>query len=291
MQRKDSYHFYAMITILFWSWAYVFTRLALQHFTSFALGFLRYFVASATLLVVVFITKMKVPDKKDCPLFLASGAFGFFFYMITFNKASETVSSATGSVIIAMTPIITALLARVLYSEKLKVYQWIAITIEFFGILVLTLMNGIVSVNTGILWMLGAAFFLSGYNLLQRHLTKKYSALQSSTYSIFAGTILLLLFAPTAVTQVKTASPIQFLYIVILGIFSSAIAYVAWSKALSKAEKTTYVSNYMFVTPFLTTLFGFVIAGEIPDTATFFGGVIIMAGLLLFNKETVFRNI
>ena len=41
----------------------------------------------------------------------------------------------------------------------------------------------------------------------------------------------------------------------------------------------------MFVTPFLTTILGFVMMGEVPDKATILGGIIILFGLFLFNKE------
>lgn len=39
----------------------------------------------------------------------------------------------------------------------------------------------------------------------------------------------------------------------------------------------------MFVTPFLTSVLGFLIAGEIPDHATLCGGGIILIGILIFN--------
>jgi drug/metabolite transporter (DMT)-like permease len=39
----------------------------------------------------------------------------------------------------------------------------------------------------------------------------------------------------------------------------------------------------MFITPFLTSIFGFFIASEVPDQATMIGGSIILLGVLLFN--------
>ena len=43
----------------------------------------------------------------------------------------------------------------------------------------------------------------------------------------------------------------------------------------------------MFVTPFLTTVLGFVMMGEVPDPSTMLGGIIILLGLFLFNKENL----
>lgn len=282
MRFKTSFHMDAMITILFWSLAYVLTRLALQYFTPFSLGFLRYFIASCTLLAVALTTKMKLPQKQDLPCFILAGALGFFLYMIAFNQGQRTVTAATGSIVISTVPVLTAFLAQIFYQERLHYIQWLAIVIELIGVTVLTLMDGVLSINTGLFWLFLAVLFLSLYNLLQRKLTKKYTALQTSAYSIFFGTILLALFAPSSIKEASHAPGIQWVYLAVLGICSSAVAYAFWSKAFSKAEQTSQVSNYMFVTPFLTSLLGFLIAGEVPERSSLVGGAIIIAGFFLF---------
>lgn len=290
---KKNYHFYAIITIIFWAMAFVFTRLGLQYFDVYTLSFLRYLSASLTLIVIIYFMKINKPKKEDFTTFFLSGAIGFFIYVILFTKGTGMVNSATSSVVIAMVPVFTALLASFFYHEKLKIYQWIAIVIEFIGILVLTLMNSTFSVNEGILWLLVAALCLATYNLLQRKLTKKYTAIEASTYSIFVGTLCLCIFLPSSI-EITMKAPLEYIiYVLILGIFSSAIAYIAWAKAISLAEKTTYVSNYMFVTPFLTTILGFIMINEKPDKSTLLGGVIILSGLFIFNKQNLlepFKN-
>ncbi len=285
MKVKDSFHPYAMITIAGWSMAYVFTRLALHHFSVYSLGFLRYLVASASLLAVAVLMRLRPPVFRDIRWFFLSGAAGFFLYMITFNKGTSLVAAATGSVIISTVPIMTSVLARFIYNERLEVYQWIAAGIEFTGIIILTCTGKDISAGAGVPWLIAAAVLLSSYNIIQQKLTRKYTSLQVSSYSIFAGTLMLSIFAPGSVAEVRAAPPIQFFYLAILGIFSSAIAYVSWTKAFSKAEKTAHVSNYMFITPFLTGVLGYLIAGEVPGMSTFTGGAVIMAGFVLFYKD------
>jgi len=283
MNFRNSFHPYAMVTILFWSMAFVLTRLTLQHFSVFSLGFLRYVIASCILLVIALVTKMSLPRKQDIPLFLLSGFVGFAFYMVAFNQGQAAVSAATASILIATAPLITALEARFLFGEKLKGSQWFAILLEFAGVAVLTLLNGDLTVNAGLVWLLLAAFSLSIYNLLQRRLTKTYSAMQTTSYSIFFGTVLLAVFAPAAVGEAASAPWIQWCYLILLGIGPSAIAYVCWAKAFAKAKNTSSVSNYMFVTPFLTSLLGFLLINEVPDRATVLGGSMILLGVLIFN--------
>ena len=290
MRLKSNYHLYAATTILFWSVAFVFTRLALKHFSAGSLGVLRYLAASATLLIVAFATHMKPPALRDLPWFLLSGAVGFTLYMWAFNCGSLTVSASTSSVMLATAPILTALLARVVYREKLKPLQYAAIGISFLGVVALTVLRGGFTVSAGIAYLFAAALLLAVYNLIQRRLTKTYTPLQSTAVSIFCGTLLLCVYLPGATAELKTAPPVQYLYILFLGIFSSAVAYCAWAKALSLAANTSSVSNYMFVTPFLTTLLGLWLAGEPVEPATVIGGLLIIAGLFLFRfSDRLFR--
>lgn len=278
-----SYHPYAFTAIFCWSLAYVFTRLALGHFSPLSLGFLRCLFASVVLGAVGFRTGMKLPRREDLKYFAAAGAAGFFIYLTAFNKGIVTVNSATSSIIISSAPVLTALLAVIFQGERVGKLQWAAIAVEFGGILILSLMKGAFTVNRGILWLLLAALVLGIYNLLQKGLTGRYSGLQTATYSIMAGAVMLAVFLPRSFRELVTASPSQLFNLGMLSVFSSAIAYVAWSKAFEKTRDTASVSNYMFLVPLISSLLGFLIAGEKPDVATLLGGAVILSGLALFT--------
>ena len=281
--KKPLYQPYALATIFCWSLAFVFTRMTLSYFSAASLGFLRYLVASAALIVIAVIKKIKPPKPADWPLFLVSGFFGFFLYMIAFNKGLSSVPAATASVVNATVPVVTALIAGVVYREKVRGFQWVAVVIELIGIAVLTVMSGGLTQSGGLVWLFLAALSLSTYNILQRKLTKKYTAMQASTYSIFAGTLMLAFFSPTAFRELAAAPAAQYIYVALLGVFPSAIAYVSWSVAFSKAERTSQVSNFTVLTLFFTSLLGILIRGETPNAATLVGGGITLAGVLLFN--------
>ncbi len=204
MQLSRSYHPYAAVTILFWSMAFVFTRLALRYFSVYSLGVLRYLVASIVLLGVALATRMRLPKLRDVPWFLLSGAAGFGLYMIVFNLGSQSVSASTGSVILATTPILTALLAQAVYHEKLSLRQYAAIGVSFAGVVALTVLRGGFTVGRGLWYMFASALLVSVYNLLQRRLTRTYSALQATAVSIFLGTLMLCVFLPGAIGELNS---------------------------------------------------------------------------------------
>jgi len=283
MKLTKNYHLYALIAIAFWSVAYILTRVTLHHFSPMSLGFLRYFIATIVLLTIAVAFKIKPPRKRDIPLFAISGTFGFFLNMIAFNIGTSRITASQSSVIIATTTAITAILARIFLKEKIQIHQKLAIFIEFIGIIIVTETYKSINLNIGSLWVLTAAVSLSIYNLLQRKLTVHYSPLKTTMYSIFAGTILLSIFAHQAFYEVKEAPTVQLVYIIILGVVSSALAYVVWTKALSLAKEVTSVSNYMFLTPLFTTILGFFLIKENPPNSTLVGGIIILGGIIIYN--------
>lgn len=282
-KKPRSWHFYAQITIILWAGAYVFTKVALAHFSPPSLGFLRCLTASAALLLIMLIKREAFPPLREMPRFVLSGALGFSVYLVLFNQGAGYLTAAASCLIISTSPILTAFGAAALFGERLSPVAWGAMALEFAGLLVLTLWNGVFSVNQGILWMLGAAAAISAYNLIQRRYARRYTPLQITTLSFCAGTVMLGIWLPEAAVETLTAPMNQLLVVLFLGLGPSALAYLAWAKALAMAEKTGAVANYMFLTPFLALVLGYAVIAETPDAGTVIGGVIILAGLMLFN--------
>lgn len=284
---KNSSHPYALFTCVMWSLAYVLTKICTQVLTPFQTGFLRVFTASVIMLIVIIVKKIPFPRGRDLVYFLASGVFGFTLYMLFFNKGASMVSTATGNVILAATPIITAIGARLLFHEKLVWLQWIGIFIAFAGVVILAAMGGALSVNRGILWLFLAVLTLSVYNLLQRFLGRAHNSLSITAYSIVFGTIFLSVLAPSSFRSIVPAPPRVWICLLILGSCCSGIAYFCWSKAFAIAKNASSVSNYQLLTPFISAIFGYLFIGDTVERYAIYGGGIILVGLILYNFAPV----
>jgi drug/metabolite transporter (DMT)-like permease len=103
-----------------------------------------------------------------------------------------------------------------------------------------------------------------------------------TAYGFFAGALLLFPFLPEAASQVRAAPMAQTVLVCFLGVFPGGAAYLLWARAIALAEKTSSVTNYMFLTPFLTLMLDFAVTGKLPAVETFAGGGIILASLALF---------
>ncbi len=285
MKKNRAYMIYALITVFIWSTAFLFTQYAQESFSSQSIGFLRYLAASVALIVIMAVKKTGLPKLKDVPKFLMAGFVGFALYVTAFNKSVETINGATCSVIGQFIPILTAVFSCVILHEKISLKGWLCIALAFAGILVLTLWNGALSIRPGVLWMLAASVALSTYNLLQRMFVKDYTPFQVTAYCILGGTLFLFFFLPGTIPEIAGASLVSWGAVVYLGLFGGALAYVFWAKAFSMADRTSDVSNFMFATPLITSLVGFVAKGEVPGPETVIGGILIIGGMILFQLE------
>ncbi len=286
MIQKGKQTIFASITILLWGSAFPLTKMAMEHYTPNALGFIRCTIAAIFLCILCKTQNIKLPSKTEIPWFFLSGGLGFTVYMVTFNFGMQTLTSATSSILIATTPILTAIGASKLYSEKISKTGWGAIGIAFIGVIILMLWDGVFSVNGGMFWIFVSAIVFSLYNLLiRRFVSKGYSSLQIVTYSITCGAILLSIFSLQSVQQVRTADAKQILIVLYLGVLASAVAYLFWNKAMALAEKTSDVTNYIFAVPLLSSIMGFLLLKEIPNYGVLIGGSIIIASLILFSAK------
>lgn len=276
----------SFLSVFLWASAFPLTKVAQQQFTSIPLGFLRCTVAAIFLIIIGKCCHIRLPQKKHIPLFFVSGGLGFTGYMITFNTGILTLTSATSSIIIAVTPILTAIVASNLYKEKIKPIGWAAIAAAFIGVLILLLWEGVFSINIGLIWTVGAAIVFCGYNIMTRKLSAMgYNALEIVTYSMICGAILLGFRAGGGLHQLAGASMSHIIALIYLGALPSATAYFTWGKAMSYAERTSEVTNFMFVTPLLSTIMGFIILHEVPNAGTFIGGAIIIISIVVFNLK------
>jgi len=286
MSKKVKVNLFCVLTILFWSLAFPFSKVAMQHYSPYSLGFLRVCIASVTLLIINKLSGGGLPKKKDLGWFLLSGACGFGIYLFVFNRGMMTLTSASSSIVIAITPVLTAVAAHHLYNEKINKIGWLMLISAFFGVAVMMLWDGVLSINVGMFWTLGASVVFCAYNILNRKLSKMgYKAVEIVTFSMVASILILSPFSVQGIHEVQSASSYYIMVLFMLGILSSAVAYYFWSKALSLTDNTSDVTNYSFLTPFVATLMGSLVLSEVPSMGTLVGGIIIISSIIVFSKK------
>ncbi|MGE6363398.1 DMT family transporter [Bacillus paramycoides] len=276
-------------TILIWGTAFPGIRMGLEAYTPEHLTLLRLLIASLILLLFSFIYKLRLPDLKDIPVIFIFGALGFTIYHIALNYGEQNVNAGPASLIVSVTPILTAILAAVFMNEKMKLNGWIGGVISLVGIAFLSLSQGdSIQLNSGVLLILLAAFSESLFFVFQKSYLKKYGFLPFTIYTIWSGTVCMLIFLP-GIYQEIVAAPIETtLSVIYLGVFPTVLPYIALAYITSHAGASEATSS-LYLTPVTACFIAWIWLGELPTFVSIIGGIITILGVVIahltFKKE------
>lgn len=274
-----------LLALTLWGSAFAAIRVGLESYAPGELALFRFLVASAVLAVYALCTRMPAPRAGDVPAIWLLGSLGIAAYSVALAYGELSVTAGAASLLIGVGPIFTALLAMVFLSERLRGWGWLGIAVSFVGVaLVARGEGGGVRFEPGAVLVLLAALSFSLYSVLQKPYLGKYGALQFTAYSIWGGTLSMLVFLPGLAQTVRQASLESTLAVVYLGLLPGAVGYVIWTYALSRAPAGA-VGSFLYLVPVFAIFIAWVWLGEIPLVLSLVGGLLSLVGVALVNTR------
>jgi len=271
------------LSVTLWATGNVAARVAAAYFSPEALALIRFLCASLVIDIVACVKKARLPRVKDLPLFFVMSACGYWLYIVLFNLGIRSVSAAAASFILAASPVFTAVLAIFILKEKMRLRGWLATALSVAGVAAITLGGGKLELEPGLLYIICSVLILSLYNTLLRRLTPRYTFLEITAYGINLSLLPLLPFFPRLLHELPGVAPRVLVSACWLGVAVSAFAFLSWAYVLQSAKDINRASNFMFLTPPLTVLLAYAVLGESPTAATYYGGALVLLGVLLMN--------
>jgi drug/metabolite transporter (DMT)-like permease len=278
-----------LFNIIAWGMSWVSVRTVLTELDAGQVGAMRYLIASAVMLPVWLYRGRPLPDKSDLGLVSLLGLFGFCLYNLGINFGEKTVDAGTGSLLISFQPILVIVIGVLLRREVVSLVAWIGILISMAGV-IMTAIGGSAgfTLNFGTILILGAALSSAIQTLINKALTKRYHALDVTTWAIWIGTLGLLPFSHDLPEAWGRLSTNGLLHLIFLGVVPAALCYTLFAWVLTRVPIATAMSS-VYAIPVFSLIFGWSMLGEQPTALTLIGGAVTIIGVawvqLLTRKE------
>jgi drug/metabolite transporter (DMT)-like permease len=285
-KQKVLVYILVSMAMLCWSLTYiwykvVFTALGPMSVMTFRLSF----SAILMFLFAYFAGKLNKVHRSDIKWFALLSFFQPFLYFLFEGYGVSKVSATLASVIIATIPVFTPFIARLFFSERLSIFNYLGIILSFIGVTLVSLgrqlqFNGS---PLGILLLFGAVASSLGYVVLIVKLTTRYNSFtiigwQNMFGALFFIPLFFIFEFPTI--QLQAINIRIILNLIYLSVFGSTIAYILFTYSIKKIG-ITRSSLFTNIIPVFTGIFSYWFLDEHLDIWRVLGIVIVLTGLFL----------
>ena len=268
-----------------WGYSPTGIHIGLQAYEPGHLALLRFLLASAFMAVVAVLRGISLPNRRDLPLLLALGFFAVSLHHVALNFGQQSVSAGASSVLAQSTPLFSTLLARFVFKDRVSAWRWGCVFLGLIGVVIVVAGDhGLGSIDAHGLLIVLAAVSWSFYFALQKHHSRRYDGLTLVCYTVWFGTLLLLVYLPGLVNQVITAPVEVQLAVIGLGIFPSALAYLAWAYVLTHVDLSRATMTLYLIPPTAMAIASFAL-GERPTLMIVAGALVVLVSVLALNLE------
>ena len=278
-----------LIVMVFWAGNFIVVKGAIGILPPIGFTFLRYCVAAVTLLVLLRWREgaIRLPHGDIIRIGLL-GIVGFGCYQILWPVALQSIPAGDSALLIAATPVITAVLAMSIGADTPNAVKLAGALVSFSGVaLVVAAGEGLdlrSSVVGDVLTLLAAGCW-AVYSVFGATVLRRHSPLVTTTWAIVAGTLFI---APFGIAQLVT-TPISgvglpiFLAILYSGTLAAGVANVVVLHGV-KLLGPTRVTALQFLIPPLAVVMAAIFLNEPIRPIQVIGGAIILAGVALLRR-------
>lgn len=287
----------ALLTMaMIWGVNFTVSKLALDAISPLAFNALRFPIAALLLYVVLRRSgPIPAPARSDWPRLIALGIFGNLVYQMCFILGLDRSTASNASLLLAGTPIVTALLSAALGQERVRARTWFGVFATVAGIAMIVLSaarsGGRDGTVSGVLFMIGAIVMWAFYTVGGRPLVDRYGPVPVTAWSLWVATAgLFLVGVPDLLNMDFAAIGLAtWAAIFYAGALSIGLAYIFYYYGVSRLGNTR-TASYSNVVPVFALLSAWVWLGQTPRPVQIVGAAVIIGGVTIAQSGSVMRT-
>ena len=279
-------HIAAVVAMFFWGLSFIWSKIVFETYSPLTTVTIRLALSFLVLVAYLILTRQfERIKKKDRKLFLATAIFNPFLYFIGEYYGLNMVSASISAIIISTIPLLTPIVARRFFKEKLGVLNFVGLAVAFIGVLIIVLKKDL-SLNAsgfGIALLFMAVFAAVIYTVLVKKLTSEYSPITIITWQNFIGTLLFLpLFLYFDFNEFLKITPdlLTVSSLIMLAVFGSSVSLVLYAYVLKRLALTK-ANIYNNLTPIFTAIASYFFLGESFTFIKIAGMAVVIGGIIL----------
>ncbi len=244
------------------------------------------FSAAAFASVVVLQPHRRTPIRRGDRLrVVLCGLGGSAGFHLLFNWGQSRVSVAVSAVVLGTMPAVVAAGEMLFLRHRLAAVQFAGLALSLIGIAVISLTSGggTTSSTIGIVAVAAATVVWSAVTVATRSLADRYDPWWLNTPGTLLGAVVMIVIAAPSAHEFGHLSPRSWIFLIWLGVVSSAFIYAALAKAMAVLSATTTASLSTLVTPVGIGV-AWVALGERPSLFAAIGAVTVLAGVTLVSR-------
>lgn len=274
-----------LLLVVIWAVNFSVIKIGLASIPPYGFNALRFPLAAVLLALVLFHSgRLRLPDPGDRTRIIVLGILGNFLYQLLFISGLARSRAGNASVILNLAPVFIAAGTAWLGHERIRPAAWGGIGIAIIGI---TLVVGSGDAGLGFgtetlvgdLLMIGASMVWAIYTVGVRDLVLKYGSVFVTSWTLWAGAVLLLLVGIPDITGLDASVPaVAWWSVAYAGFLGLGVSYLLWYRGVQALGNTRTAAMGNLV-PLLTIVVAWPMLGEVPNVWQVTGALVVIAGV------------
>ncbi len=268
----------ATMAAIFWGANFNLARPVIAEMGPYVAGASRYVLAAAVMVLIAQIRKEAIPAQ-HWKAYLTLGVVGVFGFNLFFFLGMETSSAINGALIMALNPLLTAVLGYVILRDKPSTQQLVAFPVGIAGVAIVVLGAGAqLTIAVGDIYILIASLNWALYNVLvKKMLPKQVGGIANTAGIMTVGAMALTMAAVIHGDQMVVPTIHAGAALLTMSLGGGVLAYLFWNASISNLgpSKAAIFMNLVPVTTMVIAAFEHVP----PNHAQLIGAMLVISAV------------